>query len=513
MRRTVTILVALLFIFAGTMVRHPAGLLSPFLYAQGAPPATPLTLITRDARRSIPTTIVSGQELIALDDVASLFQVALRDDPQAGGVTLTYRGRTVVASADQPLASVNGRVVTLPSPIVRSGQRWLVPVEFLPRALGPIYDQRIELRRPQRLLLVGDVRVPRVTARVDSPGPPTRLIVDIVPAANVAVTTDAGRVMVRVDADYLDVAVPPTAGGLVDQVRRADVPNTIAVLLSPSAGTPRVSQTLSDGAAHVIIEVPPGAPVASPPEAPVTPRIPPAPDATLGSARGGFRTVVLDPGHGGDDIGAKGTGGLEEKAFTLDIARRLRGLLEARLGVRVVLTRDDDRHVALDARAAIANNSKADLFLSLHVNSSFARALAGAEVYHLKLDHEGEEVRRQAAADAVALPVLGGSTRTLDVIRWDLAQVRHVTESQRFASLIAEQLGKQVKLSPRGVQQAPLRVLEGADTPAALIEMLYISNPEQEKAAGKEEFKNTLTQALFDAIARFRGVSEARDNP
>ena len=155
---------------------------------------------------------MGGQELIALDDVASLFQVTLRDDPQAGGVTLTYRGRTVVASADQPLASVNGRVVTLPSPMVRSGQRWLVPVEFLPRALGPIYDQRIELRRPQRLLLVGDVRVPRVTARIDSPGPAARVTVDVAPAANVAVTTESGRVLIRVDADYLDVAFPHDAG-------------------------------------------------------------------------------------------------------------------------------------------------------------------------------------------------------------------------------------------------------------------------------------------------------------
>jgi N-acetylmuramoyl-L-alanine amidase len=495
------------------MVRQPAGLFAPVLLAQGAPPPTPLTLITRDARRSVPTTMVGGQELIALDDVASMFQVTLRDDPQAGGITVTYRGRTVVASADQPLASVNGRVVTLPSPVMRTGQRWLVPVEFLPRALGPIYDQRIELRRPQRLLLVGDVRVPRVTARIESPGPPTRVTVDVAPSANVVVTTDAGRVLMRIDADYLDFVQPAPAGGLVEQVRRADLPNTVAVLLSAAAGTPRVSQTTSDGNAHVTIEVPAGAQAAAPPDAAAPPRPPAAPDATLGSSRTGFQIVVLDPGHGGDDAGAKGAGGLEEKAFTLDIARRLRALLEARLGVRVVLTRDDDRAVALDARAAIANNSKADLFLSLHVNSSLSRSLAGAEIYHLKLDREGEEVRRQAAADAMTLPVLGGGTRRLDVIRWDLAQVRHVTESARLASLIAEQLGKQVKISPRAVQQAPLRVLEGADTPAALIEMLYISNPEQEKAAGTEEFKNSLAQSLFDAIARFRGISDGQDTP
>jgi N-acetylmuramoyl-L-alanine amidase len=498
---------------AGVLIWHPLGVPSLLLYAQGSPPPSPLTLITRDARRTIPTTVVGGQELIALDDVAALFQVVLRDDPLAGGVTLTYRGRTVVASADQPMASVNGRVVTLPSPVVRSGSRWLVPVEFLPRALGPIYDQRIELRRPQRLLLVGDVRVPRVTARVESTGAPTRVTIDVAPQAGVTAATEAGRVVLRIDADYLDTALPAAAGGQVDQIRRGDVPNTIAVVLAGTAGTPRVTQTTADGAARVTIEVPPAGQAAVSPDTAAPPRpAASAPDATIATPRVPFQTMVIDPGHGGDDVGVKGAGGLEEKSVTLDVARRLRGLIEARLGMRVVLTRDDDRFVPLDARAAIANNSKADLFLSLHVNSSLSSASNGAEVYHLKLDREGEEVRRQAAADAVTLPVLGGGTRTLDVIRWDLAQARHVSESARLASLILEQLNQRVTVSPRGIQQAPLRVLEGADTPAALIEMFYLSNPAQEKAAATEEFKNALAQALFDAVARFR-VTSGDANP
>jgi N-acetylmuramoyl-L-alanine amidase len=512
LRGAASLLIVLLATAVGSMVWTPPGGPSSRVYAQGTPPPTPLTLVTRDARRPVPTTIVGGQELIALDDVAALFQVVLRDDPLAGGVTLTYRGRTVVASADQPMASVNGRVVTLPSPVVRSGSRWLVPVEFLPRALAPIYDQRIELRRPQRLLLVGDVRVPRVTARIDSPGPPTRVIVDIAPQANVAVATESGRVVLRVDADFIDPTLPAAGSGLVEQVRRGDVPNTVIVALSSSAGTPRVSQSTADGAAHVTVEVPAASAAAASPDT-AAPPAPPrpaatAPEATISAPRATIPIIVLDPGHGGDDVGAKGAGGLEEKTVTLDVARRLRGLLEMRLGLRVVMTRDDDRAVPLDARAAIANNSKADLFHSLHVNASLSRSVAGAEVYHLKLDREGEEVRRQAAADAVTLPVLGGGTRTLDVIRWDLAQARHVTQSSRLAGLIAEQLGKQVTLSPRGVQQAPLRVLEGADTPAALIEMFYISNPAQEKAAGQDEFKNALAQSLFDAVARFRSSGE-----
>ena len=106
------------------------------------------------------------------------------------------------------------------------------------------------------------------------------------------------------------------------------------------------------------------------------------------------------------------------------------------------------------------------------------------------------------------LPVLGGGARRLDVIRWDLAQARHLSESARLATLLAGELGKQVKLSPRGVQMSPMRVLEGADAPAALIEMFYVSNPDQEKAAATEEFKTTLASAIYDAVARFRGVME-----
>ena len=119
-------------------------LLAALLSAQGTPPPTPLTLLSRDGRRATPTTIIGGQEFIALDDVVTLFQVAVKEDTLARGITVTYRGRTVVLSADQPMASVSGRVIALPAPPVRAGNRWLVPIHFLPRALGPIDDSRIE---------------------------------------------------------------------------------------------------------------------------------------------------------------------------------------------------------------------------------------------------------------------------------------------------------------------------------------------------------------------------------
>ena len=147
--------------------------------AQGTPPASPLTLIARDGRRAVPTVMLSGQELIALDDVASLFQVAVAEDAPTGGVTVTYRGRTIVLSSNQPMASVNGRVVTLPAPVTRAGRRCWSRSSFCSRALAPIYDRRIDLRRASRLLIVGDAAVPACRRAESTPSarrraPPSR---------------------------------------------------------------------------------------------------------------------------------------------------------------------------------------------------------------------------------------------------------------------------------------------------------------------------------------------------
>lgn len=480
------------------------------LEAQGTPPPTPLMLISREGRRPVPTTVLNGQELIALDDVASLFQVAVREDALAGGITVTYKGRTIVVSADQPMASVNGRVVTLPSPAARAGRRWLVPVEFLSRALAPIYDMRIDLRRTSRLLVLGDLRVPRVVGRIDIPGPPTRATLEITPATPVTLTVDATRIVVRVDADALDLTLPSGGSGLIEQIRTGDQPNTVTVVLNGRAGMARAAGMDADNVTRVTIDVPsinPPAETAAPPAAAPLPAAPAPPPLLTATTRAALQTIVIDPGHGGEDVGVRGAGGVEEKQITLDVARRLRGLIENRLGIRVVLTREDDRDVSLDERAALANNSKADLFLSLHANAALAPGVSGAEVFHAQLDRESEDALR-SADEAVALPVLGGGSRKIDVIRWDLAQARHVNASGMFAGMLEEDLRAHVAMGPRPLQEGPLRVLMGADMPAALVEMAYLTNPDQAAAAKTEAYQTSVTQGIYDAVLRFRSYLE-----
>ena len=485
------------------------------LHAQGTPPPAPLVLLAREGRRPVPTIIQSGQELIALDDVASLFQVAIKEDTLAGGVTVTYKGRTVVASMQQPMASVNSRLVALPAPATRVGARWFVPVEFISRALGSIYDSKIELRKPSRLLIVGDLRVPRVTARIDSPGPPTRVIFTITPPAQASTSNDGSRTLLRVEADALDVTLPPAGGGLVEQIRLGDPPTTIVVQLK-GAGPVNVSTDTTESATRITLDVAPATSATEPAPEPGAP-VPPAPAAPadptgvppLAISRAALQTMVIDPGHGGDDSGASGPGGTLEKQLTLEIARRVRGLIEARLGIRVVLTRDDDRRISLDERAALANNTKADLLISVHANAAVAPTLSGAEVFYEALDPELDAARRAAEADSVTLPVLGGGTRTIDVVRWDMAQARHLSSSKVLAGFLEDELRSRVTLGPRSLQQAPMRVLAGVNMPAALVEIGYLTNPAQEKQVASAEYQLSITQAIYDTVLRFRGYLEA----
>jgi N-acetylmuramoyl-L-alanine amidase len=220
-------------------------------------------------------------------------------------------------------------------------------------------------------------------------------------------------------------------------------------------------------------------------------------------SKGGVQTVIVDAGHGGDDAGVKGAGGTLEKQVTLDVARRLKTVLESRMGVRVVLTRDDDRLVSPDERTATANNAKGDLLVSLHMSASSSPAMTGAAVYFMRLDREGEETRREAGAQSSSLPVLGGGTRVIETIRWDLAQARHVDDSGRLANLLAAALEGHVPITPQPVQAAPLRVLAGLNMPAVLFEMGYLTNAEQEKRATADDGRSVLVQAIYDAVNRF----------
>jgi N-acetylmuramoyl-L-alanine amidase len=464
--------------------------------------AASLLVVSRDGRRALPLTVSGSQEMVGLDDLAAMFQLTVREDRDA--LTVSYKGRTVVLTPDQSMASVSGRLITLPAPPAKVGNRWIVPVDFISRALLPIYDQRLELRRPSRLLIVGDLRVPRITIRQEQLGTGARVTIESAPRSTTTVTQDANqRLAVKFDADLIDVALPTAQSpGLIQDYRALDN-TTIAIDLGPRYASFRAATQIADANARTVIDVLSNQTETSP--APTTTQAEPPPSElpAIVAAAPSFRTLAIDAGHGGDDLGAKGAAGTTEKDVTLTIARKLRGAVEARLGLRVLMTRDDDRSVAMTDRTAIANNSKADMFISLHVNASFRDAVSGASVYVAAFDPD------QIAANRVAsdrLPALGGGLRDIELVPWNLAQIRHKDQSDAFANLVVDALKEHVPLAATPVEHAPLRVLESANMPAVLVEVGYLSNADQEKLIASNEFQADVVQGLIDAIVRYRDI-------
>ncbi len=211
--------------------------------------------------------------------------------------------------------------------------------------------------------------------------------------------------------------------------------------------------------------------------------------------------IVIDPGHGGHDMGTMGPGGLLEKDLVLSLARGLQKLLQEKLGAEVVLTRNDDTFKSLEERTAIANQHQADLFISIHANSSRIRTISGVETYYLdfaKSDAEREVAARENAAS-------DNNIRDLENLIKKIAQADKSAESRELASLVQKNLYSGARrLLPstqdRGVRSAPFVVLIGANMPSILAEVAFISNPKDERLLKKEKNQASFAKALFSGI-------------
>jgi N-acetylmuramoyl-L-alanine amidase len=218
--------------------------------------------------------------------------------------------------------------------------------------------------------------------------------------------------------------------------------------------------------------------------------------APLATPRAG-PLVVLDPGHGGDDQGAKGPGGELEKDITLAVARATAARLQAD-GITVRLTRDSDEAVALTDRTALANRLQAAVFLSIHANASPARGAHGAETYYLSVDASDPQAAQAAARENASAP-----PNTLQLILWDLAHVANLNSSARLARAVQERLDALQGIKDRGIRQAPFVVLTGATMPAALVEVGFLSNPGEAARLLSPDTQGQIAGALAEAVVTY----------
>ncbi|HJS56955.1 MAG TPA: N-acetylmuramoyl-L-alanine amidase [Vicinamibacteria bacterium] len=362
---------------------------------------------------------------------------------------------------------------------------------------------------------------------------PTRLVVDVrgnePPPARIATRTTLGE-----ELEIPDLESPEPAAALERQVEerlRVDPPSS-----PPPSPTPAPAPTPMTLAAPAPVPTPFPTPVPTPvPTGTPTPRPTPTPSATpspptqVASATApepapvlppaanrtgsyslarqlglGARRIVIDAGHGGHDPGTIGRGGLQEKDLVLDVAQRLARLVREELGAEVLMTRASDVFIPLEERTAIANQKDADLFLSIHANSSRSPRARGIETYYLNFagDPHAEEVAaRENAISAATMKDLQGLVRAI-------ALNSKIDESRDFASAVHESLVDNLRrgraVAPdRGVKTAPFYVLIGANMPSILAEIAFVSNPEDEKLLRGGDRREEIARGLLSGVRSY----------
>lgn len=488
-------------------------LLPVFVAAQGerpqAPPAPPPTargtVLLEGREIAVPVTVGPSGPMFGLTPLVDAIGGELTSDESGESITLRIVDRDVVIGPGNAIITVGDNIVSLSQPPVRGEGGLQVPVDFLRKTYGDVLGYSFEWQPETARLVIarrGDRQLSVAVDVVHLQGT-TTVVLQFPEEPRYHINRQQpGAVVVEMLADRL---TPPTPKEIQDPLVQGVTvePQRIRIQLAP--GVQAESYTLGNPF-RLVVDVHATSSVEGP-------TLPTAPT----DQAPGIRTIVIDPGHGGTETGAIGPSGVQEKELTLQISRELANRLAQRLGVRTVLTRGEDVNVQHDTRTSLANQNKADLFISVHLNSSLGSGAYGTETYFLSPQATDSRAARAALAENRDANDQGtedaGAQQDLELILWDLAQSHHMAESQRFANLIQGELNRTLQLRDRGVKQAPFRVLMGATMPAVLVELGFISNPEEEKKLQDPAYRAQLVDALTLAIARYKAQVENKPEP
>ncbi len=221
---------------------------------------------------------------------------------------------------------------------------------------------------------------------------------------------------------------------------------------------------------------------------------------------GSKKLIIIDPGHGGADPGAVGPDGICEKDVTLSIAKKLKKLLDENGSYETILTRTDDVFIPLVERTNLANEKKADIFVSVHCNASLNKDASGFEIYFLSENASDSEAQATAMLENSVVKLEGKPSEKqmkLQELLWSMTVNEFINESSELSSFIAEEVTHNEKTENRGVKQAGFFVLRGARMPAVLVEAAFISNKKEESNLNKRRFQNEIANFIYNGIKRY----------
>jgi N-acetylmuramoyl-L-alanine amidase len=475
-------------------------LLSALVALSGAA-QSPATFVT-PAGAALPLRIeeAEGKTFFAVADVVAALEGTISLDAETRSYEMKLKTHTAIFGGDAPLAVVDSKIVYLSGPLRTKGSLTFGDAEFFTRVFGPMTGYSFTWDAGKRTFVASRAPAVEITAdaSVTDVGEMTKVVLRFSQPPQYRVEKGEGTVVLKFPGTRIVSSAPE---------QTIEGPRVLRVVLRPDEAV--ITLQGRDFATNVY-------PLGGPPRLVVDVTRPaagsvepmgtaPAPEASKA------RIVVLDAGHGGSEEGAKGPSGLLEKDATLALQKTMQEVL-TKHGYRVVPTRSTDATVSLEDRAASANGAKADVFVSLHANASRSPSAHGTEVYYLSLDASdraaallAENENKATGTPTAEEPTAGKNAagRDLDLILWDLAQNQHLAASERLAEIIQADFNRLLGVSSRGVKQAPFRVLIGVNAPAVLVEVAFITNPEEEKKLASEEFRRQTAETLAGSLDTF----------
>jgi N-acetylmuramoyl-L-alanine amidase len=468
--------------------------------AAPAPAARP-SVVLEGREIAVPVTLGPSGPMFGLTPLAEAMGGEVTSDASGESVSLKIADKEVVIGPGNAIITVGDAIASLSQPPVQGEGGLQVPLDFLRKTFGDLLGFSFEWRpETQRLTIArrGTRELPVSLDVVHLQGM-TTIVLQFPEEPRYHINRQGSAIQVQMLADRLN---PPPPKEIQDPLVQGVTiePGQIRIQLAEGA---QAESYILEKPFRLVFDVHRTSSV----EVPTGPAAP-------AERQAGVHVIVIDPGHGGVETGAIGPSGVQEKELTLQLARELEARLAQRLAVRVVLTRTEDATLPLDTRPAIANQNKADLFVSIHLNSSLGSGAYGTETYFLSPQATDSRASTAAAAENQGAAGDGGpeaeGSQDLQLILWDLAQSHHMAESQRLANMIQGELNEMLQLKDRGVKQAPFRVLMGATMPAVLVELGFISNPDEEKKLKDPAYRDQLVDALSRAIAHYKAQVENR---
>lgn len=468
-------------------------------------------LSTSATAADLPRVVHDGRRYVELARVAESLRAKLDATALSTRAHLRTAGHVVTFTRNWAEIVVDGTRVVLDAPVKVKRGAWLVPEAFLSRIVpkltpAPAASPRLAAGPPvsppepvgplPSAPPFGAAEVPLEELRFRSYPSFTRVVIETGAPLGYVVERRTGReARVRLSRLSGETSVEEVRDGFVETIKleRATAETMLLrVTFEGDGGDVRASQ-LADPPRLVLDFVRPAA----------------AETRERAEVAAPLRVMVLDAGHGGHDPGATGPTGLTEKELVLDVTMRVRQLVEERLGIRVLLSRDSDHFVTLRDRTSFANRERADVFVSIHANAHRQSASEGVEIYFLSSEATDSTARQVAALENSVTQLekpaaRSGRTDVLKSILWDLAQSEFQAESSHLAETVLDAMTRALRIPNRGVKQAGFYVLGGAAMPAVLVEIGFVTNPKEEKKLRDARYRDEIARAIFEGLAEYK---------